>query len=128
MTTVSAGPQTTAALPALGETAAAPATVHAPGPGTYLIVDDGTAVVTAPLKEGLTKVGRGFSCDIRLEDPALSRAHAIITRHRGQTTILDNRSSNGVHVNGARVDQAELRHGDVIRLGRVSLRYVEVPA
>jgi pSer/pThr/pTyr-binding forkhead associated (FHA) protein len=62
-----------------------------------------------------------------LEEPTLSRCHAIVTKHRGQTTILDDRSSNGVFVNGTRVGQADLKHGDVIQLGRVTLRYVEVP-
>ena len=41
--------------------------------------------------------------------------------------ILDDRSSNGTYVNGRRVQQAELRNGDVIVIGRVVLRYLEVP-
>lgn len=126
MTTVSAGPQTTAVAPAVEPRPAADPAV-APGPGTHLIIEDGDSSVIAPVKDGLTKIGRGFSVDIRLEEPTLSRCHAIVTKHRGQTTILDDRSSNGVFVNGTRVGQADLKHGDVIQLGRVTLRYVEVP-
>ena len=40
--------------------------------------------------------------------------------------LLDDRSSNGTFVNGRRISQAELRDGDVILLGRVVLRYLEV--
>ena len=46
-------------------------------------------------------------------------------RPRG-ARILDDRSSNGTFVNGRRVQQSELRNGDVIVLGRAVLRYVEL--
>jgi pSer/pThr/pTyr-binding forkhead associated (FHA) protein len=39
--------------------------------------------------------------------------------------ILDDRSRNGVYVNGARVSEADLEDGDTIALGRVLLRFVE---
>ena len=38
--------------------------------------------------------------------------------------ILDDRSSNGTFVNGRRVEQAMLGDGDVVKLGRVTLRYL----
>jgi pSer/pThr/pTyr-binding forkhead associated (FHA) protein len=40
--------------------------------------------------------------------------------------LLDDRSSNGTFVNGRRIVQADLRDGDVIVLGRVVLRYLEI--
>jgi pSer/pThr/pTyr-binding forkhead associated (FHA) protein len=40
--------------------------------------------------------------------------------------ILDDRSSNGTFVNGRRVQQADLSSGDVLVIGRVVLRYLEV--
>jgi pSer/pThr/pTyr-binding forkhead associated (FHA) protein len=49
-----------------------------------------------------------------------------VVREQG-TVVLDDRSLNGVFVNGARVSSAILRHGDVIALGRAVLRYVEIP-
>jgi pSer/pThr/pTyr-binding forkhead associated (FHA) protein len=39
--------------------------------------------------------------------------------------ILDDRSLNGVQVNGVRVSEAELKDGDVVLVGHVTLRYVE---
>ena len=39
--------------------------------------------------------------------------------------ILDDRSSNGTFVNGRRIEQAQLRNGDEVMLGRVALRYLE---
>jgi pSer/pThr/pTyr-binding forkhead associated (FHA) protein len=40
--------------------------------------------------------------------------------------VLDDRSSNGTFVNGRRVQQADLSDGDVIVVGRVVLRYLEI--
>ena len=40
--------------------------------------------------------------------------------------ILDDRSSNGTLVNGRAVQEADLSDGDVITLGRVMLRYLEL--
>jgi pSer/pThr/pTyr-binding forkhead associated (FHA) protein len=71
-------------------------------------------------------IGRAPTCDVVLEDPSVSRRHAVITRRGAATVILDDRSLNGVEVGGRRVAEAELRDGDVIRLGRVAVRYVEV--
>ena len=41
------------------------------------------------------------------------------------TVILDDRSLNGVTVNGKRVNEAALQDGDALTIGRVQLRYVE---
>ena len=43
-----------------------------------------------------------------------------------RTVILDDRSRNGIVVNGARVQDAALADGDEIALGNVALRYLEV--
>jgi pSer/pThr/pTyr-binding forkhead associated (FHA) protein len=40
--------------------------------------------------------------------------------------VLDDRSLNGIVVNGERVGEAVLAHGDEIRLGEVSIRFLEI--
>ena len=44
-----------------------------------------------------------------LDDASVSRRHALITRRGERTVILDDRSRNGVHVNGVRVTEADLQ-------------------
>jgi pSer/pThr/pTyr-binding forkhead associated (FHA) protein len=100
--------------------------VPRPEPGAHLAVQEDGGVVLIPIPEGSSKVGRGFSVDIRLEDPTVSRRHAILVREGAATTVLDDRSANGVHVNGQRVQRIQLKDGDVLVLGSVSMRYVEV--
>ena len=67
-------------------------------------------------------LGRDPSCDIVLDDPQVSRRHARIRVLDDATIIDDTGSRNGVYVNGERIDAAELRPGDEIGLGGVTLR------
>ncbi len=60
-----------------------------------------------------------------LDDASVSRRHALITRRGERTVILDDRSRNGVHVNGVRVTEADLHDGDTIVCGHVTLRFLE---
>jgi len=62
-----------------------------------------------------------------LDHVTVSRRHAVLSEENGRYVLLDDRSRNGVLVNGERVGRAVLRNGDVIHLGEVVARYVEVP-
>jgi DNA-binding NtrC family response regulator len=71
--------------------------------------------------------------DLVLPDPAVSRVHATITAFPGEDTLWlqDQASSNGVFVDGRKVEAAAVRCGDVIRLGDSMLvvgRGVPAPA
>jgi pSer/pThr/pTyr-binding forkhead associated (FHA) protein len=94
--------------------------------GRYLAIEDAGEVVLLPLTAEVTHLGRSQSADIVLDDPSVSRRHAVIAVRAGRTCVLDNRSLNGVVVNGARVAEAVLNDADTIVLGRVVLRYHEV--
>jgi pSer/pThr/pTyr-binding forkhead associated (FHA) protein len=98
-----------------------------PGPGRYLAIPDGDEVALVPLQEPTTRLGRSHTADVVLEDSSVSRRHAIIVRRGERSVLLDDRSLNGVHVNNERVTEAPLTHGDEILIGRIPIRYVEVP-
>jgi pSer/pThr/pTyr-binding forkhead associated (FHA) protein len=94
-------------------------------PGRYLAVEDAGETVLLPLDNDVVRVGRSPACDIVLDDASVSRRHALLAR-RGETTfVLDDRSLNGIRVNGQRVSEAPLKDGDALVLGHVALRYVE---
>lgn len=103
--------------------AAAPTTAT---PGRYLEVQGAGETLLVPLGQGVTHIGRGLSADLHLDESSVSRRHAILVNRAAGARILDDRSANGTLVNGRRVTQAELRSGDVVVLGRVVLRYLEV--
>lgn len=85
----------------------------------HLIVD-GQQVA---LPEGTTRIGRSPTADICLEDPSVSRRHAMVLREGDRVRILDDRSLNGTWVNGERVSAKELEDGDVVTLGRNELTF-----
>ena len=83
---------------------------------------DGTELC---LSVPVTRIGRGLQADLILEDPTVSRRHAIVLLRDGQAVLLDDNSLNGTWRNGERVhDAAVLRDGDLVRLGAATLRYV----
>jgi pSer/pThr/pTyr-binding forkhead associated (FHA) protein len=98
-----------------------------PVPGRHLAIESGDAVLLVALDRDILHVGRSPAMDIVIDDATVSRRHAVIARQDGETVLLDDRSRHGLLVNGERVARAVLRPGDVIALGGVTLRYVEVP-
>ena len=79
-----------------------------------------------PLSEGWTRIGRSISADVRLDDPTVSRRHALVYRDEESAKVLDDRSLNGVFRNGERVDLAELEDGDVLTVGRFALYFMQL--
>jgi pSer/pThr/pTyr-binding forkhead associated (FHA) protein len=104
---------------------AASVTVPRLSPGRYLAIEKGDDVVLFALDADLMHIGRSPSSHIVLDDASVSRRHALIARRGERTVILDDRSRNGVHVNGARVSEAELHDGDMVVCGHVALRFIE---
>jgi pSer/pThr/pTyr-binding forkhead associated (FHA) protein len=118
---------TTDALPLIDHRArrrAMPAELAAPG--RYLALTDGDTTMLVELEREVTHIGRGFTADLRLEEHRVSRRHAILVQRGARVRLLDDRSANGTFVNGRRIIESELRDGDVVLIGPVALRYVEV--
>ena len=97
-------------------------------PGQYLVFDRDGAVQSIALEREWTRVGRSLAADVRFDDPTVSRRHALIVRQPDGVRVLDDRSLNGVFVNGERVEWRELRDGDEIVVGRYRLTFLEVTA
>jgi Protein of unknown function (DUF3662)/FHA domain len=85
------------------------------------------AVLLDGRRHELTKrrlvIGRSRDCDLTLDDPNVSRRHAEIRQENDAYFVVDLGSTNGIEVNGSRVEQAALEHGDQIVLGRTSLTF-----
>ncbi len=79
-----------------------------------------------PLEVGWSRIGRSSSADIRLDDPTVSRRHAVVVRTPGEDLrVLDDRSMNGITVNGEAVDWSPLVDGDELQVGRYTLHVIE---
>jgi hypothetical protein len=68
-------------------------------------------------------IGRSRDCDVTLDDPNVSRRHAELRLEGGAWVVADLGSTNGVKINGQRVDQHPLSPGDEITLGLERLVY-----
>jgi pSer/pThr/pTyr-binding forkhead associated (FHA) protein len=95
-------------------------------PGRYIEVQGHDQTLLIPLGSEVMHIGRGLAADLHLDESSVSRRQAILVPRPSGARILDDRSSNGTFVNGRRVVQADLQNGDVLALGRVVLRYLEV--
>lgn len=83
----------------------------------FLVVDG-----TRWLLEGSTVlVGRSKQCDLVLADENVSRRHAEVRREGENWYVVDLGSTNGVVVNGRRVDSTRLTPGDEIAIGTTTL-------
>ncbi len=78
------------------------------------------------LFKGDTRVGRKEQVnDIVLNDPTVSREHALIRESNGVYTIYDRGSKGGTYVNSNRIRQPTIiYHGDVIQLGETRLLFM----
>src|SRR5215210_9249296 len=92
-----------------------------PEPGRYLVVEDGSEQRLLRVDPGITHIGRGWGAEVRLDDQAVSRRHAMLVNRSRELRILDDRSANGTYVNGRRVTEAALTDGDVVVIGAVVL-------
>lgn len=80
------------------------------------------------LVSGVTIVGRGDGCQLVLDDPLISRRHACFVVDDREITIKDLGSTNGVLVNGSRVDEVQvIVPGDQITLGHHNAELCWVP-
>jgi hypothetical protein len=68
-------------------------------------------------------IGRSRECDVVLDDPNISRRHAEVRRDGDGWAVVDLGSTNGIKVNGRRVDDVLLQPGDRITLGLTELTF-----
>lgn len=79
-----------------------------------------------PITEGALTIGRESDNDIQILDEAASRHHARINNLSETCEIEDLNSSNGLFVNGSRIQRCSLNHGDTIKFGNTVLRIERV--
>jgi hypothetical protein len=97
-------------------------------PGQYLAYRGSDSnVIAFSLDREWTRIGRSLAADVRFDDPTVSRRHALIVRQPDGLRVVDDRSLNGVFVNGERVEWSALADGDEIVIGRHHLHFCDIP-
>ena len=76
------------------------------------------------LQEGDNDVGRDPALYLVIDDHSVSRQHARLTVEAGLFTLVDMRSSNGTFVNNKRIEEHQLRSGDLVRFGSLEFKFL----
>ncbi len=85
----------------------------------------GQETMAFAIRQERVAVGRDAGNDIRLPEPAVSSRHAVVITRMNTSTVHDLNSSNGTWINGQRVESQQLKHGDVVQFGRLSMTFID---
>jgi pSer/pThr/pTyr-binding forkhead associated (FHA) protein len=94
-------------------------------PGKYLAYEESGRHVVVALSREWTRIGRSMAADLRFDDATVSRRHALVVSQAEGVRVLDDRSLNGVYVNGSRVEWSPLSDGDEVAIGRHTLYFMD---
>ena len=82
-------------------------------------LDDGPDI---SLDREMLVVGRHPQCDARLDSIRVSRRHCCMTSDNGEIVVKDLGSTNGIRINGQRVEKGRLRPGDELSIAHIRYR------
>lgn len=75
-----------------------------------------------PVDRAMVVVGRHPQCDARLDSIRVSRRHCCMTPHGEEVIVRDLGSTNGIRINGQRVEMGRLRSGDELSIAHIRYR------
>ena len=88
----------------------------------------GAALVMLPQNEELGLGRDPGGAGIKIADPRCSRRHAVVFFRGGEWFLKDLDSKNGIRVNSEPALRRQLRHGDVLALGKVRFTFIDTSA
>ena len=77
-----------------------------------------------PINNKTILIGRSVTCEVFIDNLAVSRVHAEITHDGDKFIISDLNSGNGTYVNGICIATKDLKNGDLIRVGKHVLEFI----
>jgi len=88
-------------------------------PARLVALDEGTDI---SLDRSMVVVGRHPLCDVRLDSLRISRHHCCMTQDKDEVVVRDLGSTNGIRINGERVERGRLRPGDELSIAHIRYR------
>lgn len=100
-----------------------------------LQVADGNVISEHPLRGASFRIGRNPGNDLQPDDASVSGSHAVIRLMPSvyledvqEVIVEDLGSTNGTRVNGRPVSRQLLKHGDMLHLGTLVLKFIDEQA
>ncbi len=90
-----------------------------------LVQESGAEPREFDLVDAEVHIGRELDNALRIPDPSISRHHCVIRQTGTGYEIQDLQSSNGVLLNGNRVQASPLKHGDRVTLGQIQITFLD---
>jgi len=88
-------------------------------PARLVALDEGPDI---PLDRAMVVVGRHPQCDARIDSLRVSRHHCCMMQDQGEVVVRDLGSTNGIRINGQRVEMGRLRPGDELSIAHIRFR------
>jgi hypothetical protein len=88
-------------------------------PARLVALDEGSDI---SLDRSMVVVGRHPLCDVRLDSLRISRHHCCMTQDKDELVVRDLGSTNGIRINGERVERGRLRPGDELSIAHIRYR------
>jgi hypothetical protein len=88
-------------------------------PARLVALDEGSDI---SLDRSMVVVGRHPLCDVRLDSLRISRHHCCMTQDKDELVVRDLGSTNGIRINGERVERGRLRSGDELSIAHIRYR------
>lgn len=79
-----------------------------------LSLTDGPSIL---IDKPILLFGRHEDCDVRLQSKKVSRRHCVLAQVNDYFVVRDLGSTNGVRINGQRVEEGKLVPGDELTIG-----------
>jgi hypothetical protein len=89
-------------------------------PARLVALDEGPDII---LDRAMVVVGRHPQCDTRLDSLRISRHHCCMTQDQNEIVVRDLGSTNGIRINGQRVEVGRLRAGDELSIAHIRYRF-----
>lgn len=87
------------------------------------IMLDGVTVSEVPLTKEKTTLGRRPYNDVVLDNLTVSGEHAVLYKVGSHVTVEDLQSTNGTYLGGKAVKKEDLRHGDILEMGKYRIKF-----
>jgi hypothetical protein len=92
-----------------------------------LLHQEGGITFRYELRPGVNVLGRTNTCDVPLNDPAVSASHCELVLEENRVWVRDLQSTNGTYINDVPIQESELRAGDRLKLGTFELELEPPP-
>jgi pSer/pThr/pTyr-binding forkhead associated (FHA) protein len=91
--------------------------------GKLVVIQENAPELEFEMGKASVSIGRAMTNDVILNDGRVSRSHAQLECSPSHCRLIDLKSANGTRVNGLRVEQADLKPGDIISIGSTQIRF-----